>query len=270
MNNNEQNFNNLQNPINNIQVPTNDIQNQVMEPVPPVLTPIAPLASAEVNQAPTLDALGPMNVMPNELPSNNIDNSNINLGSQPMSPEPAPIAPEAAPIVPEAAPIAPEPAPIAPKSAPIAPEPTPIDPEAAPVAPETAPIAPETAPAQPVNISSPVVEDYEINQNVNLGVSPTQPEVTPVDTPNNIEIQDTSLNNSTSDVQDLGLDPNYTDELELMDIDQEDNQKLETSDSDDVDEIKALIDKLKEKGSKIELQEFDFDKIYQLIVKIEK
>ena len=39
---------------------------------------------------------------------------------------------------------------------------------------------------------------------------------------------------------------------------------------DNINEIKELINKIKERGINIELEEFDFEHMYQLIVKIEK
>ena len=262
MNNNEQNFSNFQNPINNPQPQTNDIQNQVMEPVPPVLTPIAPLTAADNNQAPTLDALGPMNLMPDELQSNNEVPNNFTQVVQPNA-----FAPEQ-PVQPQVPPVQ---QPVVQPQVPTSADynniinPQPVVQDVTP-APSPTPIAPEPAPVAP-----PVVEDYEINQNVSL--TPPVSEPTPVaPLQENIEIQDTSLNEPTNEIQDMGLDPNYTkpSELEIMDIDSDDGKSLESSTPTDVDEIKSLIDKLKEKGSKIEVEEFDFDKIYQIIVKIEK
>ena len=62
--------------------------------------------------------------------------------------------------------------------------------------------------------------------------------------------------------------------LDIMDITDD-----ESSDSDNVknisyneslDQIKKLINDLKSKGAKIDLEEFDFEQMYQLIVKINK
>ncbi len=91
-------------------------------------------------------------------------------------------------------------------------------------------------------------------------------------------IQDDDLNEEENqDLSSLGLDESYEepDLLEIMDLESEDESKSEDNESDlsatkGLEQIKELINKLKEKGINVELQEFDFDKFYQLIVKLDK
>lgn len=92
-------------------------------------------------------------------------------------------------------------------------------------------------------------------------------------------VQDDKLNedkNESKDLSDLGIENAYDepDMLDIMDITDD-----ESSDSDNVknisyneslDQIKKLINDLKSKGAKIDLEEFDFEQMYQLIVKINK
>lgn len=87
----------------------------------------------------------------------------------------------------------------------------------------------------------------------------------------------------------LGIDNAYDDidMLDIVDIDEENKEEsnnieeAENSEEekepeekplilDNINEIKELINKIKERGINIELEEFDFEHMYQLIVKIEK
>ncbi len=114
------------------------------------------------------------------------------------------------------------------------------------------------------------------------------------------EIKEENEENNDTKLTDLGLDESYTepDMLEIMDIDNEENEKsdhaaLESKESNtdesininesqntneqllgsvskNVQRIKDLIEELKNNGADIELEEFDFETMYQLIVKLNK
>ena len=79
-------------------------------------------------------------------------------------------------------------------------------------------------------------------------------------------------------LDDLGLDDVYQepDSLEIMDLDSEDETKdvKETTEKETlatkIDKIKELLDNLKKDGSNINVEEFDFEDMIQLIIKIEK
>ena len=80
-----------------------------------------------------------------------------------------------------------------------------------------------------------------------------------------------------TNLSDLGLDDSYNepDTLDIMDLNEEetstekaDDSKLSTSQM--VDKIKDLIENLKSSGAKIDFEEFDFEQMYKLIIKIEK
>lgn len=101
-------------------------------------------------------------------------------------------------------------------------------------------------------------------------------------------VQDENLNKSeqsVSTLSDLGIENTY-DEPDTLDIIDDDNNE-ESSDngeesgdngaakqmlsvSDTVSKIKELIEELKESGANIELEEFDFEQMQQLIIKIDK
>ncbi len=120
---------------------------------------------------------------------------------------------------------------------------------------------------------------------------------------NNVEISDIKLaeDKEKEDINDLGLDSSYTepDMLEIMDLDSSDeaadileevnetkensleleenaieNKESvlaeETNIKESVEKIKKLIEEIKYSGIKIELEEFDFEEMYQLVVKINK
>ena len=95
----------------------------------------------------------------------------------------------------------------------------------------------------------------------------------------------TTIGNESNDIQeqensnltDLGLDDSYTepDVLEIMDFDKEEPQDIPSSSNsnevqENVGKIKELINELKSNGANIELEEFDFEAMYQLIIKFDK
>ena len=51
---------------------------------------------------------------------------------------------------------------------------------------------------------------------------------------------------------------------------EEENTINEVSLSDNVEKIKRLVEDMKALGVKVELEEFDFESMYQLIIKMEK
>ena len=64
-----------------------------------------------------------------------------------------------------------------------------------------------------------------------------------------------------------------------MDFDEKDDKELKEDDADNVDDdllsssvdkIKKLINEIKTLGVNIEFEEFDFEQMYQLIIKINK
>lgn len=100
------------------------------------------------------------------------------------------------------------------------------------------------------------------------------------------ELEEQPLNDDTSKeetkLSDLGLDESYTepDMLEIMDLDNDTESTTEESGdnlkapkglvADNVEKIKSLIENLKANGADIEVEEFDFETMYQLIVKLNK
>ena len=63
--------------------------------------------------------------------------------------------------------------------------------------------------------------------------------------------------------------------LEIMDFDKEESQDISSSSNsnevqENVEKIKELINELKSNGANIELEEFDFEAMYQLIIKFDK
>lgn len=95
---------------------------------------------------------------------------------------------------------------------------------------------------------------------------------------NDISLEEKSLPDS---LVDLGIDDSYNepDTLEIMDLDEKDDKELKEDDADNVDEdllsssvdkIKKLINEIKTLGINIEFEEFDFEQMYQLIIKINK
>lgn len=89
------------------------------------------------------------------------------------------------------------------------------------------------------------------------------------------EIINDKLENN--DLLDMRLDESYEepDSLEIMDVDGDDEDSLSVSGLDDkvkanLDKIKKLAEEIKASGDKIEIEEFDFDGMYQIIIKLEK
>ena len=116
------------------------------------------------------------------------------------------------------------------------------------------------------------IKEYDILQNESLNEEKKEE-----------ELKETSINN-------LGLDESYTepDTLEIMDFENEEDldepeekNEAETSQKEEitiepgsisknVERIKALLEEIKSSGIDLELEEFDFETMYQLIIKINK
>ena len=104
----------------------------------------------------------------------------------------------------------------------------------------------------------------------------------------NLEKEEEKLKETS--INDLGLDESYTepDTLEIMDFENEEDldepeekNEAETSQKEEitiepgsisknVERIKALLEEIKSSGIDLELEEFDFETMYQLIIKINK
>lgn len=117
------------------------------------------------------------------------------------------------------------------------------------------------------------IKEYDILQNESLNEEKKEEE----------KLKETSIN-------DLGLDESYTepDTLEIMDFENEEDldepeekNESETSQKEEitiepgsisknVERIKALLEEIKSSGIDLELEEFDFETMYQLIIKINK
>lgn len=117
------------------------------------------------------------------------------------------------------------------------------------------------------------IKEYDILQNESLNEEKKEEE----------KLKETSIN-------DLGLDESYTepDTLEIMDFENEEDldepeekNEVETSQKEEitiepgsisknVERIKALLEEIKSSGIDLELEEFDFETMYQLIIKINK
>lgn len=113
-----------------------------------------------------------------------------------------------------------------------------------------------------------IAEEVKETENLNTNIEETS----------DVTLEETNLS-------DLGLDESYTepDVLEIMDLDNDVKEELEEETdesgvsygsqglvSKNVEKIKALIEELKVSGVDIELEEFDFESMYQLIVKLKK
>lgn len=122
-------------------------------------------------------------------------------------------------------------------------------------------------------------EDNEKNEESNTISNNEEPQ----------EVETKGEESTETNLEDLGIEADFSepDTLEIMDIDNDFEQvsnevnesleenKLENQEtkglvSKNVDKIKALIEELKESGADIELEEFDFESMYQLIVKLKK
>lgn len=117
------------------------------------------------------------------------------------------------------------------------------------------------------------IKEYDILQEESLNEEKKEEE----------KLKETSIN-------DLGLDESYTepDTLEIMDFENEEDldepeekNEAETSQKEEitiepgsisknVERIKALLEEIKSSGIDLELEEFDFETMYQLIIKINK
>ncbi len=95
----------------------------------------------------------------------------------------------------------------------------------------------------------------------------------------------TTEEDNNVNIADLELNSTYTepDSLEIMDLESDIKEESEDDDEDtsgqgtqkkqvvqDVEDIKDLIKKLKDNGSDVEIEEFDFEEMYQLIIKLKK
>lgn len=87
--------------------------------------------------------------------------------------------------------------------------------------------------------------------------------------------QDEKENMSLSD---LGIEESYNepDTLDILDVDEDETSKTQESSeimvsiSENIEKIKNLIEEIKSNGVNIDLEEFDFEQMYQLIIKINK
>lgn len=92
-----------------------------------------------------------------------------------------------------------------------------------------------------------------------------------------------SINDDASDkitdLEKLGIEDTYNepDTIEIMDMDSNEKDSINEESSisfdkisDDVEKIKKLVDTLKEEGAKVELEEFDFESMYQIVIKFSK
>ena len=110
--------------------------------------------------------------------------------------------------------------------------------------------------------------DNNINQNKNNNVENTS-------LPYEI-IQNKSLNKDTNENESsfLGLDDEFNnDSLNMVEINdnvakEERPEEITEKGTDALERIKALIDNLNKEGKKVDIQEFDFDNLVQLVIKI--
>ena len=110
--------------------------------------------------------------------------------------------------------------------------------------------------------------DNNINQNKNNNVENTS-------LPYEI-IQNKSLNKDTNENESsfLGLDDEFNnDSLNMVEINdnvakEESLEEITEKGTDALERIKALIDNLNKEGKKVDIQEFDFDNLVQLVIKI--
>ena len=125
--------------------------------------------------------------------------------------------------------------------------------------------------------------DFDTEINIQKDIQPTEEKIEEstyeiVQEP----IKDVKENN----MLDIGIVNNY-DDIDMLEIDDVEEEKTEESEkhaieenleetedtpllADNVNEIRELINKIREKGIKIDFEEFDFEHMYQLIIKIEK
>ena len=132
--------------------------------------------------------------------------------------------------------------------------------------------------------------NYEINQDIKLEETSKEYEIVQKNISEqekeeqNYEILQESIQENQN-LTDLGLQDNYieNDFLEIMDLEPEEEQKTteeikepkednehQISITDAVLKIKKLIGELKILGINIEMEEFDFESLYQIVVKLKK
>lgn len=96
---------------------------------------------------------------------------------------------------------------------------------------------------------------------------------------NNVEIDDTSLQDDKDEITDLGLDSSYTepDTLEIMDLDSptesNNSEQIEPTGLElkqQIEKIKNLVKEIEDSGYKVSIEEFDFEEMYQINLKINK
>ena len=86
-----------------------------------------------------------------------------------------------------------------------------------------------------------------------------------------VEEQEDETSNPEEYLENLSEDSIETkDDVEELDSDSKENEEPKELVSNDVEKIKSTIKELQDKGTKIELEEFDFEDMYQLIIKINK
>lgn len=141
----------------------------------------------------------------------------------------------------------------------------------------------ESINVNPLNDNEPLSQDLMPNEETTNGLD------------NNVEISDIKLSEEKQeeDSDYLGLDSSYTepDMLEIMDLESTDDnsekidieakEELDTENieslsnstltiEESIEKIKNLIKEIKNTGVNIKLEEFDFEEMYQLVVKIDK
>ncbi len=86
-------------------------------------------------------------------------------------------------------------------------------------------------------------------------------------------IKESEDGDESHSLDDLGIEESYKepDSMEIIDFDSDSGEKVSGNSLEEtITTIKQLIKELEEKGIKIEVEEFDFEKLYQIIIKIEK
>lgn len=123
-------------------------------------------------------------------------------------------------------------------------------------------------------VSNSAVKEDELNPEINNSISITE-EITKPEGP--YEMVDEMLNKDNIDsINELGIDESLkTNESDMLDLEEEPASKIEPLKQPEiaspaVDEIKDLVEKLKAKGYNISIEEFDFEQMFQLIIKIDK
>lgn len=88
-------------------------------------------------------------------------------------------------------------------------------------------------------------------------------------------VNDILSKNDETDIDKLGLDDSYNepDSLEIMEIEENKSNIEDNKDNllkDKVNEVKKLVESFKDDGTKVELEEFDFETMYQIVIKFDK